>query len=109
MWVLLFPLLQLSKFRLEFRFSIVSNVVFQGQEAYCLSKKADSKKEKKNDGGGVDAATIKQIEDAFKTLAGNPQCKSLLKKHLTQSVVDKLKNKKTKLGASLFDVIRSGM
>jgi len=32
----------------------------------------------------------------------------LLKKHLTKQVVDQLKDKKTKLGATLMDVIQSG-
>ena len=36
-------------------------------------------------------------------------CKSLLKKHLNKEVVDQLKNKKTKLGATLLDVIQSGV
>jgi hypothetical protein len=57
----------------------------------------------------VDAATIKKIEDAYETLQAHPECKSLLKKHLTKEVVDKLKGKKTKLGATLYDVIRSGV
>ncbi|VDK69378.1 unnamed protein product [Anisakis simplex] len=36
-------------------------------------------------------------------------CKSLLKKHLTEEVVNELKQKKTKLGATLMDVIQSGV
>jgi protein-arginine kinase len=55
------------------------------------------------------AYNIKKIEDAYKTLQDHPECNSLLKKHLTQNVVDKLKYKKTKLGATLYDVIRSGV
>ena len=35
-------------------------------------------------------------------------CHSLLKKYLTKEVVDQLKDKKTKLGATLLDVIQSG-
>jgi hypothetical protein len=57
----------------------------------------------------VDAATIKKIEDAYKSLQSHPECKSLLKKYLTKDVVDKCKGKKTKLGATLYDVIRSGV
>lgn len=57
----------------------------------------------------VDALTVKKIENAFKTLSDNSECNSLLKKHLTQNVMDKLKYKKTKLGATLYDVIRSGL
>lgn len=56
----------------------------------------------------ADAFTVKKIEDAYKKLQEHPECKSLLKKYLTQDVVDKLKYKKTQLGATLYDVIRSG-
>ena len=38
----------------------------------------------------------------------NKSCKSLMKKHLTKGVVDKLKDKTTSHGASLVDCIRSG-
>uniref|UniRef100_A0A914Z472 arginine kinase n=1 Tax=Panagrolaimus superbus TaxID=310955 RepID=A0A914Z472_9BILA len=55
------------------------------------------------------AFNIKKIENAYKTLQEDSKCNSLLKKHLTQDVVDKLKYKKTKLGATLYDVIRSGV
>ncbi|KAI6182147.1 Arginine kinase [Aphelenchoides bicaudatus] len=57
----------------------------------------------------TDAITLKRIEDAYKTLNAHPECNSLLKKHLTRDVIDKLKYKKTKLGATLYDVIRSGV
>jgi len=56
----------------------------------------------------VDAATIQKIEDGFKKLQDAKDCKSLLKKYLTREVVDKLKNRKTALGATLLDVIQSG-
>jgi len=36
-------------------------------------------------------------------------CKSLLKKHLTKDIVEQLADKKTKLGATLWDVIQSGV
>jgi creatine kinase/arginine kinase len=57
----------------------------------------------------ADGVTIKRINDAFKTLQEHPECNSLLKKHLTAEVVEKLKYKKTKLGGTLYDVIRSGL
>ncbi|VDM41339.1 unnamed protein product [Toxocara canis] len=57
----------------------------------------------------ADAATVKKIEDAFQRLQRADDCKSLLKKHLTNDVLDQLKHKKTKLGATLYDVIRSGI
>lgn len=56
----------------------------------------------------ADAFTIKKIEDAFEKLQ-NTESKSMLKKHLTKDVMDQLKGKKTKLGATLLDVIRSGV
>ena len=59
--------------------------------------------------GEVDAFTVKKIEDAYKLLQDHPECKSLLKKHFTKDVLDQLKYKKTRLGATLYDVIRSGV
>ena len=38
----------------------------------------------------------------------NKSCKSLMKKHLTKDVVEKLKDKTTSHGATLADCIRSG-
>uniref|UniRef100_A0A1I7ZY81 arginine kinase n=1 Tax=Steinernema glaseri TaxID=37863 RepID=A0A1I7ZY81_9BILA len=57
----------------------------------------------------ADAATIKKIDEGFAKLQAEAECKSLLKKHLTKTVVDKIKMKKTKLGATLLDVIQSGV
>jgi len=52
---------------------------------------------------------IQKIEEGYKKLQDSPQCKSLLKKYLTKEVVDQLKDKRTKLGATLWDVIQSGV
>jgi hypothetical protein len=52
---------------------------------------------------------IQKIEDGYKKLQSSPECKSLLKKYLTREVVDQLKDKRTKLGATLLDVIQSGV
>jgi len=57
----------------------------------------------------VDPAVVKKIEDGFQTLENAKDCHSLLKKYLTKGVVDQLKDKKTKLGATLLDVIQSGV
>jgi len=57
----------------------------------------------------ADPATIKKVEDGFQTLQNAKDCHSLLKKYLTKDVVDQLKDKKTKLGATLLDVIQSGV
>lgn len=59
--------------------------------------------------GKADPETIKKIEEGFKTLQGAKDCKSLLKKHFSEAVMNKLKGQKTKLGATLLDVIQSGM
>jgi len=47
-------------------------------------------------------ALYKNLKDA------KEGCHSLLKKYLTQEIYDKLKDKKTKLGGTLLDCIRSG-
>uniref|UniRef100_A0A7E4VHT1 arginine kinase n=1 Tax=Panagrellus redivivus TaxID=6233 RepID=A0A7E4VHT1_PANRE len=52
---------------------------------------------------------IKKIEEGYAKLQAAKDCNSLLKKHLTKKVVDELKGKKTKLGATLLDVIQSGV
>ncbi|CAD5235313.1 unnamed protein product [Bursaphelenchus xylophilus] len=57
----------------------------------------------------ADPATVKKIEEGFEKLQAAADCKSLLKKHLTKEVVQKLRSKKTKLGATLLDVIQSGV
>ncbi|KAI1722750.1 putative arginine kinase F46H5.3 [Ditylenchus destructor] len=64
---------------------------------YCCTQTAEA-----------DAFTIKKIEEAFSKVQAT-ESKSMLKKYLTQDVVDQLKGKKTKLGATLLDVIRSGV
>lgn len=73
------------------------------------SKKGQKSAEKV--GGGVDPAILKQLDEAYAKLNGpeGAKCHSLLKKHLTKETLEKLKNKKTKLGATLYDCIRSGL
>jgi len=56
----------------------------------------------------VDAAVAEKLEAAFKKLEA-AESKSLLKKFLTREIFDQLKDKKTKLGATLLDVIQSGV
>lgn len=56
----------------------------------------------------VDAAVLEKLETGFKKLQASDS-KSLLKKYLTQSIFDKLKNLKTpSFGSTLLDVIQSG-
>jgi len=56
----------------------------------------------------ADAAQLKAIEEAWAKLKST-ESKSLLKKYLTQEIFDKLKGLKTGLGATLLDVIQSGV
>lgn len=51
---------------------------------------------------------IKKIEEGYKKLQEAKDCKSLLKKYLTKDVMDACKGRKSKLGATLLDVIQSG-
>jgi len=48
-------------------------------------------------------------EEAFKILQAQKNSKSLLKKHLTSEVFEKLKNKKSPSGCTLLDCINSGV
>merc|ERR1712212_725027 len=57
----------------------------------------------------ADAAVIEKLEAGFKKVSEATNCKSLLKKYLTKEVFDQLKDKKTSLGATLLDVIQSGV
>jgi hypothetical protein len=56
----------------------------------------------------ADGHTVKRIEEAYQKLQESEACNSLLKKHFTEKIKDKIKFKKSRLGASLLDVIRSG-
>ncbi|XP_013791403.1 arginine kinase-like [Limulus polyphemus] len=57
----------------------------------------------------VEQATLDKLEAGFKKLQEANDCKSLLKKHLSKEVFDSTKNKKTAMGATLLDVIQSGV
>jgi protein-arginine kinase len=57
----------------------------------------------------ADADTIKKCEEMYKTLQPATDCKSLLKKHFTEATLNACKGRKTKLGATLVDVIQSGV
>ncbi|KAL1413969.1 hypothetical protein MTO96_030863 [Rhipicephalus appendiculatus] len=59
--------------------------------------------------GKVDQATLNKLETDFKKLQSASNCHSLLKKYLTKDVFDKLKTRKTAMGATLLDVIQSGV
>lgn len=56
----------------------------------------------------ADAAVLAKLEAGFQKLQNAKDCKSLLKKYLTQEVFDACKNRKTAMGATLLDVIQSG-
>lgn len=55
------------------------------------------------------AEEARRSEDGYAALQASNSCHSLLKKHLSKDVLDKLKFKKTTLGATLWDVIASGV
>ncbi|XP_064481146.1 arginine kinase-like isoform X2 [Ornithodoros turicata] len=57
----------------------------------------------------VDQATLDKLEAGFKKLQDSKECHSLLKKYLTRDVFDRLKTRKTAMGATLLDVVQSGM
>jgi arginine kinase len=57
----------------------------------------------------VDVALLEKLESAFQTLQSSSTCHSLLKKFLTRPVFDTLKYRLTPSGASLLDVIQSGV
>lgn len=56
----------------------------------------------------ADLEVIKRCEEGFKKLQEAENCDSLLKKALTKDVLDQLKDRRTVLGATLWDVIASG-
>lgn len=56
----------------------------------------------------ADQAVIDKLDEGFNKLQNAADCKSLLKKYLSKEVLDKLKTKKTAMGASLLDVVQSG-
>jgi len=57
----------------------------------------------------VDAAVSEKLEAGFQKLQEATNCKSLLKKHLTREIFDKIKDLKTSFGSTLLDVIQSGV
>lgn len=61
----------------------------------------------KSGGSGVDPSVLAKLEDGFQKLCAS-NSGSLLKKHLTKEVFDKLKNKKTSFGSTLLDCVQSG-
>lgn len=58
--------------------------------------------------GTVSEATIARLEEGYRELQATPS-NSLLKKHLTPEVFDLLKYRVTAAGATLMDVIKSGL
>lgn len=63
----------------------------------------------KPSGTAPTTAGLDELQKAFDTLQSATDCHSLLKKYLTKEVFDKLKGKKTSMGAGLMDVIQSGV
>lgn len=67
-------------------------------------------KDNNNQNKMADQAVIEKLEAGFAKLqAATPdKCHSLLKKYLTREVLDKIKTRKTAMGATLLDVAQSG-
>jgi arginine kinase len=57
----------------------------------------------------VDEATLAKLDAAFEKLQAAPDCKSLLKKCLTPAIYQTLRTRRTESGATLLDVIQSGV
>ncbi|GAB6030226.1 hypothetical protein CHUAL_005903 [Chamberlinius hualienensis] len=57
----------------------------------------------------VDKVTSDKLEESFQILKNDTKSKSLLKKYLSKEVFDELKGRKTAMGATLLDVIQSGV
>ncbi|VDP10675.1 unnamed protein product, partial [Soboliphyme baturini] len=53
--------------------------------------------------------TQRRCEEGFKVLQQSTQCNSLLKKYLTEGLLNELKSQGTKTGGTLLHVIRSGV
>ena len=64
---------------------------------YCSQLEQQRKNEKMSD-----------LEELWGKLKNAKDCKSILKQCLTQEIYDQLKDKKTSLGGTLADCIRSG-
>ncbi|RNF13379.1 putative arginine kinase [Trypanosoma conorhini] len=85
----------------------------QKKQAKSLSKAKKGAKDAghatENAAAAVSAEVVSQLEAAFATLQNAGDCHSLLKKYLTKEVFDQLKGRQTKMGATLMDVIQSGV
>ncbi|XP_054157116.1 arginine kinase-like isoform X1 [Oppia nitens] len=57
----------------------------------------------------VDQSVLDKLDAGFKKLQEANNCHSLLKKYLSKDVFDQLKTRKTAMGATLLDVIQSGV
>lgn len=74
----------------------------------CLFSCCSSGKSSNSGSTMADQAVIDKLDEGFNKLQNAADCKSLLKKYLSKEVLDKLKTKKTAMGASLLDVVQSG-
>ncbi|ORC88158.1 arginine kinase, partial [Trypanosoma theileri] len=78
------------------------------EEKHQVEEKKKHEESQANDGKDNEAL-LKELEEAFQKLHQADECHSLLKKYLTKEVFDELKDKKTSMGATLMDVIQSGV
>ncbi|XP_046916694.2 arginine kinase [Dermatophagoides farinae] len=52
---------------------------------------------------------LKVMRKLFNEMQQDPQCKSMLKRNLNKDLFERLINRRTKMGSTLMDVIRSGL
>ncbi|XP_076382770.1 arginine kinase 1 isoform X1 [Megalopta genalis] len=74
----------------------------------CESTDEATVEDFKKNSNMVDQAVLDKLEAGFNKLSST-ESKSLLKKYLTKEIFDQLKTRKTTLGATLLDVIQSGI
>ncbi|XP_070191191.1 arginine kinase-like [Littorina saxatilis] len=72
------------------------------------SENATESPPKEGEPASTPAQEPSEAETLYKNLGESAECKSLLKKHLTKSVFEKLKDKKTAKGGTLAQVIKAG-
>nr|QMS79253.1 arginine kinase [Psoroptes ovis] len=69
-------------------------------------EKSKSSNKSNNSGSNNNQKIIRKL---YNDMQQDPQCKSMLKRLLTKELFEKLLNRRTKMGSTLMDVIRSGL
>ncbi|KAG9511176.1 hypothetical protein GZH46_00259, partial [Fragariocoptes setiger] len=74
----------------------------------CQSPMSPSANAMETSRNGVPPSVIQKLEAGFTNLQRSTECHSMLKKYLTRDMLNRLKNLKTSMGATLLDVVQSG-